>query len=139
MPWMRQLAARLARVRVCSGDWSRVCRPSVTFAGRSVTGVFLDPPYATEADRDTNLYRRDSGTVAHDVREWAIEAGKRRDMRIALCGYEGEHVMPESWECVEWKATGGYAGQGDAENVNAARERIWFSPACLGGQQRRLF
>ena len=56
--------------------------------------------------------------------------GKRLKMRIALCGYEGEHEMPSTWETVEWKANGGYGNQA-GENNNAARERIWFSPHCL--------
>jgi hypothetical protein len=53
-------------------------------------------------------------------------------MRIALCGYEGEHEMPDSWECVPWKARGGYSSQGEnAARENTYRERIWFSPHCL--------
>lgn len=53
-------------------------------------------------------------------------------LRIALCGYEGEHDMPESWECVEWKARGGYGSQGTGTGRdNASRERIYFSPHCL--------
>ena len=52
--------------------------------------------------------------------------------RIALCGYEGEHPMPASWECVAWKASGGYGAQGDGDgSKNSQRERIWFSPHCL--------
>lgn len=64
------------------------------------------------------------------VRAWAREMGERKDMRIALCGYEGEHDLP-GWECVAWKAKGGYSNQGEGENENAKRERIWFSPHCL--------
>lgn len=124
------LAERLLRVRVCCGDWSRVCTPSVT-CRHGLTGVVLDPPYADTASRTRGLYRCDSETVAHDVCEWAIEQGARPDMRIALCGYEGEHEMPSDWECVAWKAKGGYASQRASENVNSRRERIWFSPACL--------
>ena len=53
-------------------------------------------------------------------------------MRIALCGYEGEHGMPSDWECVAWKAGGGYGSQSDGRGrENAARERIWFSKFCL--------
>ena len=53
---------------------------------------------------------------------------------MALCGYDGEHAMPDGWECVAWKARGGYGSQGDADGsgrANSARERIWFSPYCL--------
>jgi hypothetical protein len=41
--YMRALQARLRRVRVCSGDWSRVMGPSVT-TKHGLTAVFLDPP-----------------------------------------------------------------------------------------------
>jgi DNA adenine methylase len=133
------LQARLRSVRVCCGDWSRVCGPTPTFHN-GLTGVLLDPPYADTADRDASLYREDSLSVAHDVRKWAIENGDNPLMRIALCGYEGEHDMPPSWECVAWKANGGYGGQSkDHDNPNAKRERIWFSPHCLGATQRSLF
>ncbi len=133
------LAARLRRVRVCCGDWARVCGPFVTFK-HGVTGVFLDPPYAAEADREPGIYSEDSASVAHEVREWAIENGDNPLLRIALCGYDGEHEMPESWECVAWKAHGGYGNQGTGRGrENAARERIWFSPHCLSGRQRTLF
>jgi len=131
--YMNQLAARLRRVRVCCGDWSRVLGPSVTFK-HGITGVFLDPPYADTAKRTSNLYSSDSLDVAHAVREWAIANGDNRELRIALCGYEGEHQMPESWECVAWKAKGVYGSQNADGNDNAAKERIWFSPACLRPQ-----
>jgi hypothetical protein len=103
----------------------------VTFR-HGVTGVFLDPPYADSAERTEGLYAQDSLTVAHRVREWAIANGDNPDLRIALCGYEGEHAMPADWDCVAWKARGGYGSQGEnAARENSGRERIWFSPACL--------
>ena len=130
LEYMHQLADRLRSVRVCCGDWERILGPSVTFK-HGITGVFLDPPYADSADRTESLYSEDSLTVAHDVRRWAIEAGTNPQLRIALCGYEGEHQMPADWECVEWKAKGGYGSQGNNQaRENAARERIWFSPFC---------
>jgi hypothetical protein len=135
--WMVALSERLRRVRVCCGDWQRVLGPAVTTC-IGVTGVFLDPPYADTAERDPSLYACDSLEVAHQVREWAIANGDDPRMRIALCGYEGEHAMPASWSCVAWKANGGY-GSRNPENENRARERIWFSPHCLGARQRDLF
>ena len=78
------------------------------------------------------VYAKDCDQVAHGVREWAIANGENPQMRIALCGYEGEHQMPESWECLKWKARKGYGGQRQSgENDNSERERIWFSPYCL--------
>ena len=130
LAYMRGLADRLRRVRVCCGDWSRICGPSPTVK-LGITGVFLDPPYADSYDRAEGLYAYDSLTVAHEVREWAIEHGNDSDLRIALCGYEGAG-MPRDWEVVAWKARGGYGSQGDGRGrENAARETIWFSPACL--------
>lgn len=125
--WMQHLSDRLRRVRVCCGDWTRVLgRSSTELIG--VTGVFLDPPYLADF-RDPSLYGTESGDVAHAVREWAIKNGKNKKLRIALCGYEGEHEMPGDWQCVAWKAAGGYAAAaGNTEN--SAKERIWFSPHC---------
>ena len=126
---MRQLADRLRRVRVCCGDWSRVMGPSPTVENR-LTAVFLDPPYSEEAGRDMRLYATDDGAVAHDVRRWAIANGDNPLLMIALCGYDAEHAMPDSWTAVPWKARGGYGSQGNGR-ANAAREVIWFSPHCL--------
>ncbi len=128
--YFAQLSERLARVRVCCGDWRRVCGPTPTVK-QGLTAVFLDPPYSFEAKRDNSCYRVESGTVAHDVRAWAIEHGSDPMMRIALCGYEGEHKFPRGWACVPWKASGGYESQAGNGLVNAHRERIWFSPHCL--------
>jgi hypothetical protein len=136
--WFRALSERLARVRVCSGDWARVCGQSVTFK-HGLTAVFLDPPYADTAKRTDNLYRKDSDNVAHAVREWAIANGDNPKMRIALCGYDDEHDMPSSWSIHRWSASGGYERQSQERSGNSHRERIWFSPACLSAVQPSLF
>jgi hypothetical protein len=128
--WMRELAERMRRVRVCCGDWSRILGPSPTFK-HGITGVFLDPPYGEDADRD-ELYSAEDFSVAPEIRKWAVENGDNPLLRIALCGYKGEHEMPDSWDCVAWKANGGYGSQGDGRGrANAGRERIWFSPSCI--------
>ena len=133
--YLEKLSSRLRRVRVCCGDWKRVCGPSVTFK-HGVTGVFLDPPYA-DSDRQSDVYASDSLTVAHEVREWAIANGDNPLLRIALCDY-GESEMPSTWEKVNWKASGGYGSQGDGKGrANSSRETIWFSSACL--RQPTLF
>lgn len=140
--WFRALQQRLRRVRVACGDWKRVLGNSVLGKGKNVGGrrpcaVFLDPPYAFDK-RDPYLYAEDSGTISAEVRKWAIEHGDDPELRIALCGYEGEHIMPASWRCHSWKAARGYAS---AKNENRALERIWFSPHCLrpGQTQGLLF
>ena len=136
--WFAALSDRLRRVRVCSGDWSRVCGPSVTFK-HGLTGVFLDPPYADTANRQADLYNEDSQDVAHAVREWALANGDNPLLRIALCGYEGEHDMPTSWAVHEWSSGGGYGSQAVERTENGKRERIWFSRACLAAEQPDLF
>jgi hypothetical protein len=135
--WMQSLAGRLRRVRVCCGDWARVCGPTPTVK-QGLTGVLLDPPYAGE-ERTGDLYATDSGTVSADVRAWALAWGDDPRMRIALCGYDTEHEMP-GWTAVPWKAHGGYGSQGDGTGrANAVREVVWFSPHCLPAQQLGLF
>jgi hypothetical protein len=138
--YLAMLAARLRGVRVCCGDWSRVCGPTPTVK-QGLTGVFLDPPYTEQAGRKNNLYARDDLDIGHAVRDWAVEWGEDKRMRIALCGYEGEYEMPESWECMEWKARGGYGSQGNGETNgrdNATKERIWYSPHCVGVEKEAM-
>ncbi|CAB4130537.1 D12 class N6 adenine-specific DNA methyltransferase [uncultured Caudovirales phage] len=135
--YFEDLASRLRNVRVCCGDWARVLTPSVTEAN-GLTGILLDPPYS--ADRD-EVYSHDSMDVAHAVREWALANGDNPMLRIALCGYEGEHEMPESWSVVAWKAVGGYGNQGNSDSLgkkNAKLERIWFSPHCLKPEEGQI-
>lgn len=141
--WFGALQARLRRTRVLCGDWSRIVAGSVTGAsntlgnmGMSPCGVFLDPPYEGEGD----VYA-EGNEVGREVREWALANGDNPKLRIALCGYAGEHAMPAKWTEHAWKASGGYGNRngGDA-NANSHRERIWFSPHCLPiEEQRGLF
>lgn len=140
--WFLELQQRLRRVRVACGDWTRVLGPSVLGKGKNVGGrrpcaVFLDPPYSHEI-RAAYLYAEDDASISARVREWALEHGDDPDLRIALCGYEGEHEMPPSWTVFSWTAARGYAS---AANENRALERIWFSPHCLPLEtvQRSLF
>ena len=133
--WFAALSERLRDVRVCCGDWERVCGNTPTVK-QGLTGVFLDPPYADTAGRCANLYTEDDLEIAHRVREWCIGRGDDPRIRIALCGYEGEHEMPETWTAIPWKARGGYGSQGaNAARENAGRERIWLSPHCLIGAE----
>ena len=135
--YLRSLAARLRGTRVACGDWSRVCGDSVTWR-HGMTGVFLDPPYA-EGNQQYAAGGTGTGLSA-EVRAWAIEAGKRPDMRVILAGLDGEHAMPSTWRAVPWKARGGYGSQGATENGNRHRERLWLSPHCLDAtRQPSLF
>lgn len=127
--YFNALADRFRPVRVACGDWTRVLGESPTVK-LGLTGIVLDPPYDFSL-RCSDLYAVESD-VSATTREWALKNGDNPLLRIALCGYADEHDMPESWECVEWKAGGGYDGQRkNGVNNNRKKERIWFSPHCL--------
>jgi site-specific DNA-adenine methylase len=135
--WMRQLCDRMRGVRVCCGDWSRICTDGATAHG-AVVGMFLDPPYSAEANRDAALYRIEDLTVAHRVRDYCLSRTGQDRYRIVLAGYEGEHdeLEQHGWRVVAWKANGGMANiaRGDTQGkINTHRERLWLSPSCLGG------
>lgn len=131
--WFAELQAGMGEARVCCGDWSRIMSPG-TMTRNGTAAVLLDPPYSlTEA-----VYANDSSTVSGDVREWCKANGDNPELRIALCGHDTEHNELEAmgWTVETWAKAGGYQGADD-------RERIWFSPACLGvelnGYQIDLF
>jgi len=133
---MLDLSARLRFTRVCNGDWSRVCNYS-TLDFHGSTAIFFDPMYSVKFRAD--CYMHDSRTVALDVADWCRANQDNPKLKIALCGYEGEHDLP-GWDCVAWSADGGYGNK--AGNQNRHLERIWFSPNCLApvnAQQRGLF
>ena len=139
--WFAQLSDRLRTVRVTSGDWERVVSESVT-TRHGLTALFLDPPYGDEIEQ-TRVYATDSGTVSDDVRDWCVENGNNKLLRIALCGYEGEGhdaLLDYGWTSHAWRAAGGYGGgRGGVGDANRHKERIYFSPACLGASQADLF
>jgi len=126
------LSIRLERVRVMCGDWKRVTSPTVT-THNGLTAMFLDPPYL---DNCTATYNHNDD-VRSEVREYCLANGGK--MRIALCGYEGEHDMLSDWDVHVWKASGGYGNQSNkAGRENCKRERIWFSPACINQVELEL-
>jgi len=146
---MRRLADRLRWVRIVHGDWQRVCTNgamntlSVARMGNAgACGVFLDPPYADTAGRDSDIYAHDDEQVAHAVRDWCLQWQDTPWLRIVLAGFEGEHDDPEtgediliraSWRRVEWYTKGHLTG--GMGNLNgsgqAHRDRLWLSPHCL--------
>lgn len=119
------LSDRLRHVRICCGDWTRVMGRSTlgidTEHGMTPCGILLDKPYAHDK-REKRLYREDTAELSAAVEKWALENGDNPQLRIALCGWEGEHEMPASWEKVAWRSRG--------SGKNRDKERIWFSPAC---------
>jgi len=125
---LQRLAARLRQVRIVCGDFERVLSAACT-TRHGTTAVFLDPPY--DLAQRASVYAVETD-AAHRAREWAIENGDNPLLRIALCGYDGEHAMPDGWKPLRWKAAGGYGSQADGRGrENAARECVWFSPHCL--------
>jgi len=94
--------------------------------------VFLDPPYLNDV-RTSDLYSQDSGSIAHAVRDWAIEHGDDPRLRIVLAGYENEHgrLMPDSWRVHAYSANRAYGTSSGTDSGNRHLERLWFSPGCL--------
>ena len=124
---------RTKRVRVLCGDYKRILTPSCTYknvglSDKDITGVFLDPPYDFSS-RD-KVYKNDSKSIFKEVVEWCIQNGDHPRMKIALCGYEGDHGLPDTWKKVSWEANGGMANLNNQGKTNAKLERIWFSSAC---------
>lgn len=133
--YMLNLAARMRRVRVCSGDWLRVMGPTPTFK-HGVTGIFLDPPYRQQG-RDM-VYNHEHADIADDVMRWAIANGDNRLLRLVYAGYADGDMERQfeaaGWRCEAWKTKGGYGGQAKGNSngkQNAHRERLWYSPHCI--------
>ena len=150
--WFKRLSDRLRPVRVCCGHWDRVCDSDSTLTLLGLTGVFLDPPYrkrlaSGKKNRASHIYANDKSQdvdkLVDEVQAWCLKWGDNKDIRIAVCGLEGEYPELDAagWTKVAWKSQGGY-GKRNKNNDNAARERIWFSRYCLTGsksQQKDLF
>jgi DNA adenine methylase len=144
--WFEVLSKRLRHVRVCCGDWSRVCTPAGTHEhlqcrNGGTCGMFLDPPYS-QAERRSDLYAVDRD-VAAAVRAWCLEHTATQRLRVVLAGYEDEGHEPleaAGWRVVSWKGrgmlSGGYRGRGQksAKTQTNTRERLWLSPGCLTEQ-----
>ena len=131
IPIFNQLSSRLSKVTICCGEWGRV------FTGKTLecnlpVGIFLDPPYQV-GEFDSGVFEH-STDVFSKVKEWCIENGNNPDLRIALCGYDGNE-MPSDWTTYEWSTGGGYGriskGGSTKGGENRFKERIWFSPHCL--------
>jgi DNA adenine methylase len=127
--WFGLLHDRLRDVRVACGDWKRVLTDSVT-TRHGFTAVFLDPPYEKGA-MDYGAGGMGKG-IAESVREWCIENGNNKAMRIVLCGHAGEHddLLNHGWHIRNWTARKGYAVTDEAV-ANSASETLWCSPHCV--------
>jgi hypothetical protein len=113
--WLRLLAERLERVRIIHGDWKRCLNYNY---GGNDTAIFLDPPYAEHE----YLYG-DCAQVAVEVGQWAKANAQ---LRIAICGHQGDYDLP-GWEIFDWShGRVKYAG-----SSISSLEVIWFSPGCV--------
>lgn len=134
--YFAQLANRLRDVRVTNGDWTRVVTRGAMSYGRTV-GVFLDPPYLGDV-RTADLYTVDDHTISNDVRQWCLDNGDNPRLRIVLAGYgaEHDHLIPDTWRRIGWKANVAYsttrsAQRKDGNHANRSTETLWCSPHCL--------
>jgi len=135
--YLNQLHHRLHRVKVCTGDWSRVLTDGVLACGGGRVGIVLDPPYSTFTPN--GMYGVGSVAVDDDVsikvREWCIAHGNDPRLRIVLCGYSDEHEahMPADWIRHRYSAGASYSKRGKktGNTVNRHKERLWISPGCL--------
>ena len=147
LDWFGRLRDRLRTVRVCCGDWLRVCNSTSVTTRLGLTGLFLDPPYPTKlgdgsASRNGKLYASDQAgekspeQLRDEVLAYCLARGGDPLMRLAVCGYDTDgyaELEKQGWTCVAWKAQGGYGNRSARGKANAGRERIWFSPWCLKG------
>jgi len=122
--WFSELQVAMEGARVCCGDWERIMSPG-TMTRNGPAAVLLDPPYSLTGA----VYAHDSSTVSGDVRAWCVANGDNPLLRIALCGHDTEHndLETRGWSVATWDKQGGYQGADD-------RERIWFSPGCIGAE-----
>lgn len=120
--WFQHLAARLERVRIIHGDWSRCLN---NHYGANDTAIFFDPPYKGFE----SLYHKDAQEklIASAVENWCRVNGG--GIRIALCGHVGDYDLP-GWEVFRW-SRGRLTYNG---GKTTADEAIWFSPSCLKGK-----
>lgn len=144
--WFRRLQDRLRLVRVCCGDWSRVCSSDSVTTRLGSCGVYLDPPYPLvrkdgSRSRAGNLYQSDEAQaektpeeIRDEVLAWCVAWGRRPGVRVVVSGYESDGyellVERHGWREEAWTAAGGYGNRTEEGKTNARRERLWCSPGC---------
>lgn len=127
------LSLRLRGVTVLHKDFRRVLTNGALWShikAPTPVAVFLDPPYDPKhITSKRSCYNEHDKAVSALARSKALELGKNPRLRVALCGYEGEHDMPPNWEVFAWSSSGFCFNE--ARRAKGLQERIWFSPACL--------
>jgi DNA adenine methylase len=117
------LQERTRQVRILCGSWDRMLgKASLRPTGVPKTvGIFFDPPYA---EGNMSYACGDTTGIGEKVREWCIAHQSDPDLRMVLCGYQGEHELPK-WRKIYYNTNKGYGGK------NNHREILWLSPSCL--------
>jgi len=128
------LSERLRFVKVCCGDWSCVCGGNWQ-AENPPCGIFFDPPYGSKL-RKGKVYEYDCSMVSTGVEKYVLGIGENKNIRIVVCGYEGEYekLIQGGWRVIPWKAGGGYrSGTHKYKDPlhNRLKERLFLSPHCL--------
>jgi hypothetical protein len=76
------------------------------------------------------------------VQAWCAQNGDNPELRIVLCGHDGEHdaLLQHGWHTRNWEARTGYAKTEEAIN-NTKSETLWCSPHCVpvNKKQTELF
>jgi len=126
---MQSISERLKHTRVLCCSWKKILIESNIWHNRGkMVGVFLDPPYNTSrTDRYRNLYTADECNN-QALFNWCMKYYKDCALRIALCGYEGEYDIPDTWSTYKWISSNTPGAKQNLENRE--KERIWFSPSC---------
>ena len=144
-PAFQALAERLANCYVLNKDWSTLMSASVLGLAPSdlkranppITGVFFDPPYATDGRKD--LYRIDDRVIAQGVQKEALRLVREYPQcRVAVCSYQGDDLdpWPEDWSEYIWRTC--QIRMAGKEPVKYDRtEVVWFSPNCLDPEEGR--
>lgn len=118
---IERLSQRLRNVKVLCGDWSRVCVNCII--KNYPTAIFLDPPYRDYA----NCYNQK--VVNDEVEDFCKKWEDKPNVKIVLCGYEGEYNLPK-WTQEKWKANVSWSGGKGGNNEKRSKETLWISPSC---------
>lgn len=140
---MRQLSARLRRVRVVCGDFMRILGGNWQTSNWKTVGLFFDPPYCDPDIKDRRLYNHYDPEITERVEKWCLGRWQRPDHRIVVSGYDTEYrqLVDSGWTTESWKAQGGYGQIGNGRGkANRHRETLFISPHCVKpSKQLKLF
>ena len=139
LQWLKTLQSRFKQVRVLCGDWKRSIMFRKDKINKTKIAIYLDPPYSTtKTSRDEGCYKvsfmpSQDSCPSEEVNQFAIKYASYPNIRIAVCGYVGEHdnLARHGYRPMRWKANGGWARKESKGSVNRKMEVIWFSRSCF--------